>query len=156
MMNKEKKLKYLDIVFENCETCRLEPNMIYGCVLDGLHKNIGINCFQYENGEIFEQTACDEFMMVINQKGLQQYSGFDDFKGKILEERIKSKDITHVDLIYEDDTNDYITMNWEDDYDEFTNKLQNNIYRNYEKEECLVVIINKKPLLLKDLKKYDI
>mgnify|MGYP004656511771 CR=1 FL=1 len=127
MMNKEKKLKYLDIVFENCETCRLEPNMIYGCVLDGLHKNIGINCFQYENGEIFEQTACDEFMMVINQKGLQQYSGFDDFKGKILEERIKSKDITHVDLIYEDDTNDYITMNWEDDYDEFTNKLQNNM-----------------------------
>ena len=152
MVNKDRKIKQLDIVFENCESCTLMPDMIYMCALDKIYKNIGINCFQYRNGEIYDEIFCDQFMLVINQKGLQQKSGFGDFRNDdTLEERLKYRDITHIDLIYDDDTNDYISVHWEDDNNEYTNKLQNNLYQNYEGEECMIVIINKAPLTLKEL-----
>lgn len=152
MVNKDRKIKQLDIVFENCESCTLTPDMIYMCTLDRIYKNIGINCFQYRDGEIYDEIFCDQFMLVINQKGLQQKSGFGDFRNDdALEERLKYRDITHIDLIYDDDTNDYISVHWEDDNNEYTNKLQNNLYQNYEGEECMIVIINKTPLTLKEL-----
>ena len=152
MVNKDRKIKQLDIVFENCESCTLMPDMIYMCALDKIYKNIGINCFQYRNGEIYDEIFCDQFMLVINQKGLQQKSGFGDFRNDdTLEERLKYRDITHIDLIYDDDTNDYISVHWEDDNNECTNKLQNNLYQNYGGEECMIVIINKTPLTLKEL-----
>ena len=152
MVNKDRKIKQLDIVFENCESCTLTPHMIYMCALDRIYNNIGINCFQYRNGEIYDEIFCDQFMLVINQKGLQQKSGFGDFRNDdTLEERLKYRDITHIDLIYDDDTNDYISVHWEDDNNEYTNKLQNNLYQNCEGEECMVVIINKTPLTLKEL-----
>ena len=116
MVNKDRKIKQLDIVFENCESCTLTPDMIYMCTLDRIYNNIGINCFQYRNGEIYDEIFCDQFMLVINQKGLQQKSGFGDFRNDdTLEERLKYRDITHIDLIYDDDTNDYISVHWEDD-----------------------------------------
>ena len=152
MVNKDRKIKQLDIVFENCESCTLMPDMIYMCALDKIYKNIGINCFQYRNGEIYDEIFCDQFMLVINQKGLQQKSGFGDFRNDdTLEERLKYRDITHIDLIYDDNTNDYISVHWGDDNNEYTNKLQNNLYQNYEGEECMIVIINKTPLTLKEL-----
>ena len=152
MVNKDRKIKQLDIVFENCESCTLTPDMIYMCTLDRIYNNIGINCFQYRNGEIYDEIFCDQFMLVINQKGLQQKSGFGDFRNDdTLEKRLKYRDITHIDLIYDDDTNDYISVHWEDDNNEYTNKLQNNLYQNCEGEECMVVIINKTPLTLKEL-----
>ena len=43
MVNKDRKIKQLDIVFENCESCTLTPDMIYMCTLDRIYKNIGIN-----------------------------------------------------------------------------------------------------------------
>ena len=43
MVNKDRKIKQLDIVFENCESCTLMPDMIYMCALDKIYKNIGIN-----------------------------------------------------------------------------------------------------------------
>ena len=131
MVNKDRKIKQLDIVFENCESCTLTPDMIYMCTLDRIYKNIGINCFQYRDGEIYDEIFCDQFMLVINQKGLLQKSGFGDFRN--------------------DDTNDYISVHWEDDNNEYTNKLQNNLYQNCEGEECMIVIINKTPLTLKEL-----
>ncbi len=152
MVNKDRKIKQLDIVFENCESCTLTPDMIYMCTLDRIYKNIGINCFQYRDGEIYDEIFCDQFMLVINQKGLQQKSGFGDFRNDdTLEERLKYRDITRIDLIYDDDTNDYISVHWEDDNNEYTNKLQNNLYQNCEGEECMIVIINKTPLTLKEL-----
>lgn len=152
MVNKDRKIKQLDIVFENCESCTLTPDMIYMCTLDRIYNNIGINCFQYRNGEIYDEIFCDQFMLVINQKGLQQKSGFGDFRNDdTLEKRLKYRDITHIDLIYDDNTNDYISVHWEDDNNEYTNKLQNNLYQNCEGEECMVVIINKTPLTLKEL-----
>ena len=147
-MNKEKKLKYLDIIFENCEVYRLEPDMIYTCFIEEINKDIGINQFQYKKGEIFNYLVCNKFMLVINQKGLNQNGGFYEYAHEgILENRLKQRDITHIDLIYDDDTNDYITISWKDDSDEFTNKLQYNIYHTYEDEECLMVIISKNYLL---------
>lgn len=152
MVNKDRKIKQLDIVFENCEVCTLTPDMIYMCILDRIYNNIGINCFQYENGEIYDEIFCDQFMLAINQKGLQQKSGFGDLKdNEVLENRLKYRDITHIDLIYDDGTNDYIGVHWLDDKNEYTNKLQNNVYTNIHGKEYMLIIINKTPLTLKEL-----
>lgn len=152
MLNKNKKIQQLDIVFENCEYCSLTPDMIYMCSIDKIYTNIGINCFQYKNGEIYDEIFCDQFMLAINQKGLRQKSGFGDFKNnEVLEDRLKYRDITHIDLIYDDGTNDYISVHWLDDKDEYTNKLQNNVYKNIHGEEYVLIIINKNPLTLAEL-----
>lgn len=152
MVNKDRKIKQLDIVFENCEVCTLTPDMIYMCILDRIYNNIGINCFQYENGEIYDEIFCDQFMLAINQKGLQQKSGFGDLKdNEVLENRLRYRDITHIDLIYDDGTNDYIRVHWLDDKNEYTNKLQNNVYTNIHGKEYMLIIINKTPLTLKEL-----
>lgn len=152
MVNKDKKIKRLDIVFENCEVCRLTPDMIYMCNIDNIYTNIGINCFQYENGEIYSEMFCDQFMLAINQKGLQQKSGFGDLKdNEMLENRLKYRDITHIDLIYDDGTNDYIRVHWLDDKNEYTNKLQNNVYTNIHGKEYMLIIINKHPLTIAEL-----
>ena len=44
MINKEKKIKQLDIVFENCEVCTLKPDMIYACIIDKIYSSMSINC----------------------------------------------------------------------------------------------------------------
>ena len=51
MINKEKKIKQLDIVFENCEVCTLKPDMIYACIIDKIYSGMSINCFQYHVDE---------------------------------------------------------------------------------------------------------
>lgn len=47
----ENNVKYIDLVFENCEVARLYPNMFKDLVIENIAKNKKINCFQYENGE---------------------------------------------------------------------------------------------------------
>ena len=155
-MKKDRKIQRLDLVFENCDVYSLNAEMIVICIIDKIYNNIGINCFQYENGEVFDSIHCEEFCIVINQKGLQVKGRLDE---DILEKRLEFKDITHIDIIYNDGTNEYITMPWDDIKSEYTNALQHNYYCNfwYTEGECIVVIIQKEPLTLEELEeKYGI
>ena len=105
----DKKIKYVDIVFENCEAARLKPSE-FGClIIDGIYKKYCINCFQYEKGEVCEFIKCKEFYIVINVKGMMVKT----LEGELLKDRIKSSnDITHIDLVFTDKTNEYITVPW--------------------------------------------
>ena len=154
MINKEKKIKQLDIVFENCEVCTLKPDMIYACIIDKIYNSMSINCFQYKDGEVYNKIYCDEFMLAINKKGLQQKGRFCDFESdEILEERLKSCDITHIDLIYEDGTNDYISLHWQDGTNEFTNRLQRNVFARINNNEYLIITVHNKELSLSEIEK---
>lgn len=155
MINKDKKIKQLDIVFENCEVCTLKPDMIYACIIDKIYNSMSINFFQYKDGEVYNKIYCDEFMLAINKKGWQQKSNFCDFESdKPLVERLKCRDITHIDLIYEDGTNDYISLHWQDGDNEFTNRLQNNIFVNIHNEEYLLIIVHDKELTLNEIEEF--
>lgn len=154
---KKRKIKRLDIVFENCEVYSLEPTMIELCIIDNVTKNIGINCFQYTQGEVYDSLMCEELMLAINKQGLNAKSNF-DMEETPLKERLRWCDITHIDIIYNDETNDYITVPWKDDGDnEFKNCLQHNIsYRPFfDNDKCkyIAVIISKKKYTKKELEK---
>ena len=150
---KDKKIKTIDIVFENCEVYSLTPKMIDMCVINDVKRNIGVNVFQYEDGEIYESLSCKEVLLSINRKGLTTIGNWDD--ETLLEDRIANKDITHLDLIYEDGSDDYISVPWMDkDGNEYINVLQNNLYYQHKFDndgESLAIIINDTPLTFKEL-----
>lgn len=154
---KDKKIKTLDIIFENCEVYSLTPDMIDTFYVSNISENIGINLFQYENGEVYGSLSCQEALLSINKKGMQLKDSIDNMT---LEKRLKCRDITHFDIIYKDGSNSCIEVPWEDkDGNEFINKLQNIFYTEYFRNdgESLVVIINKKPLTIGELEeKYGI
>jgi len=151
----EKKIKQIDIIFENCEICTLTPSMIEMCVISHICEDIGINCFQYKKGEVHKNKCCERLMLSINQKGLKEYPSFGDYKDEKynLEDRIKYNDITHIDILYEDNISDCISVPWQGkDNNEYVNILQNNLYyNNHKKEECLLVIIQKTPLTMGEI-----
>ena len=150
---KNKKIKTIDIVFENCEVYSLTPKMIDMCIVNDVTRNIGVNVFQYEDGEVYESLSCKEMLLSINRKGLMTIGGWYD--EILLEDRIKNKDITHLNIIYEDGSNDYISVPWMDkDGNEYINALQNNLYYQHKfgnDGESLVIIINDIPLTFKEL-----
>ena len=150
---KDKKIKTIDIVFENCEVYSLTPKMIDMCIVNDVTRNIGVNVFQYEDGEVYESLSCKEMLLSINRKGLMTIGGWYD--EILLEDRIKNKDITHLNIIYEDGSNDYISVPWMDkDGNEYINALQNNLYYQHKfgnDGESLVIIINDIPLTFKEL-----
>lgn len=152
-MRRQKKIKQLDIVFENCEVFSLTPDMIDICWFDGLQNNIGINCFQYEDGEVYDYISCEEFVLVINESGMNKTGGF-DFE-TTLKERLNYCDIKHIDIIYHKD-NTYITVPWEDkNGNEYCNALQHNINTNkYGKKTLAVVISHQKMSKQKIIEKY--
>lgn len=150
----DRKIKQIDIVFENCEVCTLTPAMIEMCLINGINNDIGINCFQYTDGEVYDRKNCDSLMLSINQKGLSQHPGFGDYidDKHVLEERIKYNDITNIDVIYEDGSNDYIGVPWKNkNGNEYINELQNNVYYTIHNEECLLIIIQRTKLTLGEL-----
>lgn len=153
----EKKIKTLNIVFENCEVYSLTPDMINSFLVEDVYRSIGINLFQYEEGEVYEDLTCKNSFISINKKGMEADGGFNDMP---LGERLKENDITHYDIIYEDGTSDYIGVPWEDrNGNEFKNKLQATLYKGHfwKDEKNMVVFINEKPLTLGDLEdKYGI
>ena len=110
----EQKIERIDVVFENCEVYSLTPDMIVSCGFNHIYKNIGINYFQYEDGEVFNEYNCQEFFLIINRKGEQARGSsiLSDEKVTFKERIQKGKDITHVDIMYEDGSNQYIQLPW--------------------------------------------
>lgn len=143
---KDKQVKYIDIVFENCDVYRVTPDMIVMFSVDHLYSSLGVNCFQYTQGEVYNSLHCKHALLVLNKKAFNVQGMFED---SALEERLKWKDITHFDVIYTDKTNDYITVPWQNyNGNEYINALQNNLYQDfwYEDDECLMIVIKETPL----------
>ena len=99
-----KKVQFVDLVFENCESARLMPEMFRALSVSDIVKNYSVNEAQYRNGEIHEHLSCKRFSIVINKKGLEKAKlqpkiGLIDPKN--LKERLERwKDITHIDIIF--------------------------------------------------------
>lgn len=126
----ERKIEHVDLVFENCESARLEPDMFYGLAIRGIKKNYNINCAQYKNGEYWENTTCEKFYITINEKGLKE-AKFNDpqfDKNEILKTQLdKWRDITHVHIYFEGKNDEYISVPWKGEKDSrynMTNECQ--------------------------------
>ncbi len=122
-MNDLTTVKYIDIVFENCETCRLFPHMFCGLMVQYITKSYWINCFQYEKGEIDTFLDCKRFFITIKPAGLKIKTEMAGETETSLKKRLLShNDITHVQIYFEDGTNEYIGVPWKGEH--YTNELQ--------------------------------
>lgn len=154
-MGKEKdlKLKRLELVFENLEVAELTPNLIDKAGFCKMDESLHINSFQYREGEILRPISCDCFYVYINNKGLKtQVNLFSDVSEYSLEDRLQYRDITHVNLVFDNEEEKYITLPWEEKEKINVNILQHNIpIYNDNKKDGMLVIIQLEPLTLEEL-----
>lgn len=102
------KIKYLDLIFENCEVYRLNSDMFNDINIRGIKENREYNTIVTK--------SCEEFSLRINRRGLNLKG---DYQGLELYDRLNvGNDITGVALIYEDKREELIYTPWagEDDY----------------------------------------
>lgn len=120
-MYTEMNIKRVDLVFENCEVISLSNDMFKALILDDIVEQKIVNCYQYENGENQLNKCCKYMSIDINKKGYEQKM---EWEGITLEERLKrGNDITYIDLIYEDNSEERIYVIWNEEND-FNNKYQ--------------------------------
>jgi hypothetical protein len=116
-----KKIKFIDLVFENCEAARLTPDMFRGLGVSGITRSMNVNCAQYNDGEMWESLSCKSFSIIINKKGLLEAKMEPDFKDpkwdRDLKERLEHHDITNVDIVFSmkgkwPKEHEYISVPW--------------------------------------------
>lgn len=83
------------IGFENCETVELKPDMFKYLYIGGVKRDITINCYQYQKGEIRETLSCKYLHIEINEKGLKEIMPMADIE---LRRRLIYNDITSIIL----------------------------------------------------------
>ena len=135
-MEQENKIKFVELVFENCEVAKLEPDMFKYFYMSDINNTFNINCFQYEKGEWSKHLSCGYFHIVILPKGLKQILSMEEIT---LEERLeRHSDITCVDVTYEDDTEESYYVPWPEEED-YTNTYQK-LESAYEKDSLAITI----------------
>jgi len=115
------KIKFIELVFENCEVAILKPNMFKYFRLYGIKDIVDINCYQYNEGEYEQHKTCEEFSIEILPEGLEQVLYIE---GITLKERLERHyDITSVEICYDNDQQISYYVPWPEEED-FTNTYQ--------------------------------
>jgi len=104
-----KELKEVRLVFENCESASVPRSEIWTYAIADIHSfHRSANTTEGYNG-----LKATKFYIIFNDLENLKYTGFSDEVSKSLFERVtKFSDITHIDVIYEDDTTFYISVPW--------------------------------------------
>lgn len=111
-----KKLKQIDIVLENCEVIRVPIEQVHHFYANNITNNIGLN----EDDETLDTISrTDELDIILGQEAnielKHDYDNgiFDDCK--VFDRLTRHNDITHIDLIFTDDTNMYLSVPYEEE-----------------------------------------
>ena len=116
----DKEIKKITLVFENYETCELNPDMFERLSIYGIKQDITV----FNSCKLIKKEySCDDFVLEINKKGLKQNASSYGNSYQSLENRLKAYDITAVDITYTDNTKQSIYVLWNDE-DEYENKYQ--------------------------------
>lgn len=111
-----KKLKQIDIVLENCETIKIPIEQVHHFYANNITNNIGLNEIAETLDTVF---YTDELEIVLRQEAnvelKQDYENgiFNDCK--VFDRLTRYNDITHIDFIFADDTNLYLTVPYEEE-----------------------------------------
>lgn len=118
----QQRVRYVDLLFENVESARLDPSMFSGLRIEHVAKSYNVNCWQYKHGEASVVLSCSYFAVTVNEKGLDKarLSGPPD--PGTLRDRLRHRDITHVCLRFDDGSDECIGVPWLGG--QFTNKAQ--------------------------------
>lgn len=121
-------VKYIDLVFENIDVIRLEPEQIEWFYIGDINRNIFFNGLQ-----IIKEVSCNDFTIEIKDpKNIEHFEhGFNEHKTNVLD-RLNDNDLTHVDIIYSDGSNEYISI-------PYTEEQYNDYQRNTYDEESKIL-----------------
>jgi len=112
-----KKIKELILVFENCDCAHIEQKYLKSLFLRGIKHDI----LSLESKDVWMEYYCESAQITINKKALKLKTDFDasflDDKNTLSYHLDNYHDITHLDIKYDDDTNDYIAVPWEGESD---------------------------------------
>lgn len=97
---RNRKVKYIDFVFENTEVYRARTDDIAIMTFTNIHDNKYVNMFQDPNNGLAEISTCNEAFICFKDEALKIKGGFD---GKeTLGERLQRLDMTEIDITTED------------------------------------------------------
>ncbi len=111
-----KKLKHINIVLENCEVISVPIEQVHHFYANNITNNIGLNEITETLDTVF---YTDELEIVLRQEAnvelKQNYDNgiFEDCK--VFDRLTRHNDITHIDLIFTDDTNMYLSVPYEEE-----------------------------------------
>ena len=111
----EHKVKQIDIVLENCEVFKVPIEHI-DISATGIKRNIST---WNSDGTVLDELSADKVILIINSGAFNITSNFDE---SLLDRITKHQDISHIDIIYDDGTNDYVAVPWGDE--EYVNTKQ--------------------------------
>lgn len=110
-------IKYIDIVTENLEVIRINRNEIGVFHIHNIQRCISRLASNY----ITDYLSAEEVLIQISPNANTELSFISNIEDNQLpfDRIIKHSDITHIDVIYEDGKNEYISVPWggESDYE---------------------------------------
>jgi len=119
-----KNVKYLELVLENCEVIKFNAKHIKTLEIKNIKKEIQRIAFN----SILEYIFCEDFIIQISSKAntLDAYeTTWGILDNRLPFERINDfKDIAAIDVCYDDDTTEYIYVNWSKDSGTCVNSYQ--------------------------------
>ncbi|MNW58656.1 hypothetical protein D3C74_365350 [compost metagenome] len=121
-----KNIKYIDIVLENCEVIRVKKEHIYCLSLSNITRSIHHSSLN--NTLEFIEAKGTFIKLLLQGNYMDAFLDPENWKPDYLPfSRLQEHhDITHVDVIYEDDSNEYISVNWGGDSD-YSNSNQKTV-----------------------------
>ena len=112
-----KKISHISIVFENCEVVRIELKDFLGFAINENYKQYNMHNTNICN--IIKKS--DFFFMIFKDLKDMKYVGLGEKEESLFERLTRSKDITHIDIVYENlrkgkyiipTENDYFSTAW--------------------------------------------
>jgi hypothetical protein len=102
-----KKLKRLEIVYENCETCAIPVKNIRSLYVRDITTSLSL----MGNVNIYEEKSAKSFCVIFDKAEYKTHFG-DYEQSNFLDRTYAFNDITHIALVYEDDSEDYLGVEY--------------------------------------------
>lgn len=124
-------IKYIDLVLENCDVVRLEPKDVNRFHISGITEGIDYYGIYKGTSNISRTHHCTYFGILINKPKEIPQVGFSYPDNTDAYEMITAySDITAIDIIYENDANEYIYVDFNEYNDNYNINQKNDYYNN--------------------------
>lgn len=124
-------IKYIDLVLENCDVVRLEPKDVNRFHIKGITEGIDYYDTYKGDSHISRTRQCTYFGILIDKPKEILQVGFSYPDNTNAYEMITAySDITAIDIIYEDGTNEYIYVDFNEYNDNYNINQKNEYYNN--------------------------
>ena len=124
-------IKYIDLVLENCDVVRLEPKDVKGLHIVGITEVMDYYGMHKKDSNIGRRRHCTYFVILIdNPKEIPQVGFAYPDNTNAYEMITAHSDITVIDIIYEDGTNESIYVDFNEYNDNYNINQKNEYYNN--------------------------